>query len=380
MRATSLLIQVTAPRRASGGNQTSEGRSVLTEQHWDDLYVVALTGTFQKYESLEAIVRPEGVFVPGIIGLMQYAQAGRADEPQTSDCVTLMLGKRRNQETIFLRDLWSDPGLARRLKNVNLLRAGNDVNTLYGGVPLTKSRLQKEECLDKSKYQKLILASLKYLAMREEGERPTFDWAKLQANWDTVEQCAALDWNGRVFLPIEYQVVDMFDVAKLHARQGRIARLTRLSPTVAVIRKSYAALELDFTLGNGLIGEIVWRYLSDHWNEADFNPDRYPLGIRQRDLLSTFLHFGQHVLVSNNATGGNVVYARDHMREGDELGKKQVAEIMAQLEVMLNGFGADAYAVAEQYWNMPEKAGNLYTITMKPGANPMVTTMRLPAS
>ena len=74
----------------------------IVELDLHEKVVVAFTGTHEKFKTLEKIVRPEGTFVPGIIGILQFEGAGAAKEPVTTDCVDLIMAKQRRQRQLQL--------------------------------------------------------------------------------------------------------------------------------------------------------------------------------------------------------------------------------------------------------------------------------------
>jgi hypothetical protein len=109
--------------------------------------VVALTGTIEKFTSLLELIQVNGEFVSGVLGCELFSDAGKAPEPVTTDCVTLMVGKQRGQKQLLREALAQDPEMRERYQNHDLLLSSNDINTDMDTIPLTKSPLQKETTL-----------------------------------------------------------------------------------------------------------------------------------------------------------------------------------------------------------------------------------------
>lgn len=382
----SLLIQVTAVRLRRMETKHRKGDFLLKEHDFpkkDDIWnadtksclVVALTGTIEKFASLLDLVAVEGKFVDGISGCEFFAEAGSATEPVTTDSVRLMTGKQRGQKEILLDRLKSDKEMRDRYRDQYLLLSSNDINTDADGIPLTKSVLQKEADLLPGEYNDLITASLKYLAMRNTGMRMDCTWKELQSSWELVDKLINNDWKGRSFLPIDYQTIDAFDLEYLSVNYQDIPRLERRGPTIAVVNRAYANLELDFRKGNELVSTIVGEYLEDNWNSLDFNPDRYPLGIRHKDLLSKFIKKGQHVLFSDHELGDSV-----SLKDWYELDRALVEKPLSRIEGMLNGFNSNSVKIARERYQVMKDYDYKYmfVITRKPGSRDRVQRTKLP--
>jgi len=338
-----------------------------------DVYVLALTGTEDKFHTLEEIFNPLGVLATGVLGLSMFQEAGNAEEPVTTDCVCLMLGKQQNQKTLFLNQLRQNAEMRNQYDGKYLILSSNDINTTIDEVPLTKSELQKKTELSESQYAKLITASLKYLSMKKAGIKLEYTWDDMQANWELIDKCLSNDWKDRVFLPIDYQAIDMFDLQELIVSKKTNLILQKRGPTVAVINRAYATLELDWRNGNELINEIVVSYLSANWRKSDFTPDRYPLGIRQKDLLTQFIFFGQHVLYSDYECASG-----ENLKELYPINREEVNESLKRMDQMLNGFSAVSVEIAQKYFeNRKQDWEYLYVITRKPGNANRVDRIRL---
>ena len=324
-------------------------------------------------KTLDQIVRPEGTFVPGIIGILQFEGAGAAKEPVTTDCVDLMMGKQRRQRQLFLGELKHNKDMCNSLEGDRLLFASNDVNTNIVGVPLTKSPLQKEAKLGQVQYKKLIVASLKYLAMKHAGHKVPFTWEEMQKSWSVIEDCLKVPWKDHVFLPIDYQAVDAFELDRLSVCRSKLPKLETLNPKVVVINQAYGGIQLDFTKGNNLVDEIVGNYLKEHWTDSDFTPDRYPLGIKQKDLLAEFLRHNQHVTFSDHQTE-RVVYLRDQL---DTDRRREVTFTLERIEHMLNGYNSASMSAAEPYLTGRERRDMVVVINRKPGFPDIITQRRV---
>ncbi len=366
MRYVSLLIQVTAiPQGGVETKHQKEAFLVLREvTSPQDRVLLVMTGTDAKRRSLEEIVRPDGVFVPGIIRLIQFAEAGKAPEPVTTSCLHLMLGKADGQDKILQERLNSDSKLRESLSQGTIIIARNDVNHSIAEVPITKSKLQKEHPLFMDEYQRLIAASMKFLAMKSVGMLPPgLKWDQVQSDWKQIDRCLKIPFNERVFLPIDYQVIDSYQEKRIVDRRYKNPRyvLESLSPTVSVERRAYARIELDYTQGDGLVNTIVHEYLTDNWNNPDFTPSRYQLGIQHKRFLSTFLSHGQHVLFDDRATP-NVLYLRGEGRDERE-------STLQRIEDMLNGFSEPEYQLAlSELSNRKHSIDTTVNIVQKPGA------------
>lgn len=332
---------------------------------------VALTGTREKFDTLEKILKvEENVYIPGILGCIQFADAGKAAEPVTPDSLYLMVGKQEGQRELFLDKLAKDKELRDKHNSEIFLLSSNDVNTIIEGEPLTKSPVQKETKLDIHEYNDLITASLKYLAMKNAGVKVGYTWKQMQADWKLIQKCLDNPWDGRVFLPIDYQTIDAFDLEKLVV-EGTNTSFEKQGPTIAVINRAYATLELDFRKGNALVKGIVSNYQQNNWKKEDFDPNRFPLGIEHRELLKSFVLAHQHVLIS------------DHIEHnGKNLKEIDFAEmllILERIEVALNGFNKESVNLARaKYTNTnPQDKNYLFVVTRKPG-NDQVRRLRLP--
>jgi hypothetical protein len=260
-----------------------------------------------------------------------------------------------------------------KLNGDRLLFASNDVDTKVVGVPLTKSRLQKEDKLSIEQYQKLIVASLRYLAMMHDGYSPGFTWSELQADWSRIDDCLNDPWRQHVFLPIDYQVVDAFELNRLTVCKSEKPRLEIVSPKVVVINQAYASIQLDFSKNNRLVRKVVDDYLRKNWTKPEFTPDRYPLGIKQADLLREFLDHNQHVTFSDHETE-RVIYLRD---SGTTHGRKEVDETLQRIETMLNGYGKSSLNLADQYLTNERRLNSIFVINRKPGQSDVVSNRRV---
>ncbi len=337
---------------------------------------VGLTGTTEKFNSLLAIVR-SGVseaYIPGIFGCFQFEGAGHAPEPVTADSVYLMLGKQEGQRNLLIEEFDRDTQLRDKYVGQTLLLSSNDINTAIEETSLTKSPLQKESKMDIFEYSDLITASLKYLAKVGSGEKVSFSLAEMQSDWKLINKCLDAPWSSRVFLPIDYQSIDAFDPEELTVSDGK-SSLTKKGPTIAVIHRAYATLELDFRGGNKLAKKIVDTYLRNNWTKPDFTPERYPLGIRQKELLKTFAQADQHVLISDH-----IEYKGINLKEIHVHDEKLMLETLDRIESMMNGFSQDSLEIARaKYVNMKSHDENyLYVVTRKPGDNDRVERRRLP--
>lgn len=323
-----------------------------------------MTGTDAKVRSMEVIVRPKEVFVAGIIDLIQFAEAGKAAEPVTTSCLDLMIGKAGGQDRILEDKLNADEKLRNRLSQGTLLVARNDVNHSITEVPITKSRLQKEQPLFLDEYQRLITASLKFLAMKSVGMLPPgLKWEQMQGDWKLIDRCLKTPFNQNVFLAIDYQVIDAFQEKRIVDRRHKSPRyvLESLSPTVSVERRAYAQIQLDYSDGDRLVNTIVNDYLTESWNLPDFTPNRYQLGIQHKRFLNTFLRHGQHVLFDDIKTP-SVLYLRS---EGE--GRKE--SIFERIEAMLNGFSKAEYKLAlSEIDSRKHPVNKAVNIVQKPGA------------
>jgi len=231
---------------------------------------------------------------------------------------------------------------------------------------------QIEEKLGQVQYKKLIVASLKYLGMKHVGHKVSYTWDEMQSNWSVVEQCLNEPWIDHVFLPIDYQTVDALELGRLSVCKSKIPKLETLNPKVVVINQAYGGIQLDFTKGNDLVDGVVSSYLKKNWADPDFTPDRYPLGIKQKDLLAEFLHHNQHVTFSDHQTE-RVIYLRDQLeteRRGD------VAQTLERVEHMLNGYNSVSMSVAEPYLTGRERRDMVVIINRKPGFPDIITQRR----
>jgi hypothetical protein len=349
----------------------TEGSVPLTEKR-----VLALTGTVEKYGTLLDLLTENGEFVAGILGCEIFAEAGKAVEPVTTDSITLIIGKQEGQKALLLQRLATDKEMLQRYKGEHLLLSSNDINTEVEGIPLTKSPLQKEFPLSPREYKKLITASLKFLAMRSAGVKLDFGWKEMQSSWELIEKCLREDWNGRVFLPIDYQTVDAFDLQQLIVNHVGHPKLEKRGPTVAIENRAYASLELDFRSGNALVGETVADYIDSNWLKPDFTPDRYPLGIKHNEFLRKFIQGGQHVLFSDHQIQDSV-----NLREWYQEDSQQIEAPLERMERMLNGFSAASIEIAKRMYATARKADarNLHVIKRKPGLRDHERVTRLPA-
>jgi hypothetical protein len=340
-----------------------------------DQMVVALTGTIEKFTSLLELVQVNGEFVSGVLGCELFSDAGKAPEPVTTDCVTLMVGKQRGQRQLLLESLARDREMKQRYLGHDLLLSSNDINTDMDTIPLTKSPLQKETTLVQGEYEDLITASLKYLAMQNTGVKMDYTWKKMQSSWELIDICLRTPWKGRAFLPIDYQTIDAFDLETLTLGQNGSPFLEKKGPTIAVINRAYVNLELDFRLGNDLVKGIIGEYLADNWEQSDFKPSRYPLGIRQKDLLGKFAEKGQHVLFSDHELRDSV-----SLKEWYQEDVTKIDEPLDRVEHMLNGFNASSVRIAREMYSKMKSYDKkyLFVVTRKPGRNDRVERSLLP--
>jgi hypothetical protein len=275
---------------------------------------------------------------------------------------------------LLLERFGEDKELRDTYNGKTLLLSSNDINTTIEKTPLTKSALQKESKMDIFEYGDLVTASLKYLAMVRSGEKINFTWKQMQSDWKLVRKCLDKPWQDRAFLPIVYQSIDAFDLEALSVSDKR-PHLTKSGPTIAIINKAYATLELDFRGGNALVKEIVDTYLHNNWSKPDFTPDRYPLGIRQNELLKSFAKAGQHVLISDH-----VEYNGINLRDVHEVDEKLMTDTLNRIEIMMNGFNRNSIEIAKnKYANMkPHEKDYLFVVKRKPGIADRVERMPLP--
>ena len=329
-----------------------------------DRVVLVMTGTDAKVRSMEEIVRPEEVFVAGIIDLIQFAEAGQATEPVTTSCLDLMLGKAGGQDRILELKLNSDEKLRAKLSKSPVIVARNDVNHSIAEIPITKSALQKEQPLFLDEFQRLITASLKFLAMKSVGMLPPgLKWEQMQGDWKLIDRCLKTPFHQNVFLPIDYQVIDAFQEKRVVDRRHKSPRyvLESLSPTVSVERRAYAQIELDYRNGDGLVNTMVKDYLTESWDLPDFTPNRYQLGIQHKRFLNTLLRHGQHVLFDDYMTP-NVLYLRSE-------GEGRRVSIFERIEDMLNGFSKAEYKLAlSEIDSRKHPVNKAVNIVQKPGA------------
>jgi hypothetical protein len=323
-----------------------------------------MTGSREKFATFESAVTDGVDFVHGVIGIIQFAEAGWASEPVTTDCVDLMVGKQREQKQLLRHHIIGSRELQKKYNGQNLLLASNDINTAAEDIPLTKSPLQKEGQLKIDQYVKLITASLKYLAMKKAGKRLKYTWEEMQSSWKLIDECLDLEWMERSFISIDYQAIDAYSVERLTACGKSKVKLERRSPTVLVIDRAYAQLELDFRQGSKLVSDIVGNYLAENWKKVDFQPGRYPLGIKQKDLLLSFAQADQQVLFSDHE-----IPVSENLRFVHRQSPDAVKAMLESIDQRLNGFSSTSLKVARQYMAMATKNDNdfICVVTRKPG-------------